>query len=87
MASAAAATARVGGMSLVGPVFIPAGFGVIAYTAWKVRWRIVLREFFTGPGRLSRILALLFVLLNWKSMPFAWTVSAPCRLYVISCAN
>jgi len=35
-----------------------------------------LRDYFSGPGRLGRILALLFVLINLKSLPFGWTVSA-----------
>jgi hypothetical protein len=79
MASARAVTARAGGMSLIGPVFLPAAFAGITYAAWTVQWRAVLRRFFTGPGRNSRVLMLLFAILNWKNMPLAWTVSLPLR--------
>jgi hypothetical protein len=77
----ASAAARVGGMSLVTPVFLPVAFGTLAYTAWTVQWRVFLREFFTGPGRISRILMLLFAILNWKNMPLAWTVSIQKKRY------
>ncbi|WQF88213.1 Putative HotDog domain superfamily protein [Colletotrichum destructivum] len=47
--------------------------GGLAYAAYRIHWRIVLASFFTGPGRISRILMLIFALLNLKNMPFVWT--------------
>lgn len=63
-------------MSLVAPVFMPVTAAAFAYVAWRVRWGAVAERFFTGKGRNSRILLLVFVVLNWKNMPFAWTVSS-----------
>ncbi|TQN65822.1 putative thioesterase atnL [Colletotrichum shisoi] len=47
--------------------------GGLAYAAYRIHWRIVLTSFSTGPGRISRILMLIFALLNLKNMPFVWT--------------
>lgn len=56
---------------------IPAvSIGSAGYAAYRVDWKNVIQDFVTGPGRTSRILLLLFVIFNWKNMPFAWTVSA-----------
>ena len=81
MASAAAAASvaagRTGGMHLIGPVFLPALAAGAFYTWWRVNWKVFMTEFFTGPGRTSRILALLFFLMNAKAMPLAWTVCNP----------
>ncbi|KAH8879075.1 hypothetical protein GQ53DRAFT_775226 [Thozetella sp. PMI_491] len=68
--------ASVGTLSLLYPVFYPAGAAAITYLGYKaayVDWRVAIRKFVTGPGRTKRILALLFLLLNLKSMPFGWT--------------
>lgn len=70
MASASAKTAT-GGLHLILPVFLPVGASALAYAAYKINWI----NFFTGPGRYSRLALLLFVIANWKSMPFVWTVS------------
>jgi hypothetical protein len=67
-------TSRTGGLSLVGPVFLPAAIGFAAYTALKINWNVALRNFLLGPGRNSRILLILFAVLNWKCLPLAWTV-------------
>lgn len=48
--------------------------GGAAYAIYKTQWKKVLTNYFTGPGRLSRILMLIFALLNLKNMPFVWTV-------------
>lgn len=48
--------------------------GGLAYAAYRIHWRLVLASFFTGPGKISRILMLVFALLNMKNMPFVWTV-------------
>lgn len=69
----------VGTLSLVFPVFIPASAVAAAYLGHRalyVDWRAWIKAFLTGPGRTRRILLVLFVLTNLKSMPFAWTVSA-----------
>ena len=67
-----------GTLSLFFPVFVPVGLAATAYAghrAYYVDWRLRARHFLTAPGRTSRILLLIFIILNWKSLPFAWTVS------------
>ena len=69
--------ASVGTLSLFFPVFVPSVAAVAAYLGHRalyVDWRAWFKEFFTGPGRTSRILLMIFILTNWKSMPLAWTV-------------
>lgn len=73
----ASAAKKLPGLSLVVPVFAPLAVGSIGYAAWRVSWIPLIKSFLMGPGRTSRILLLLFVLFNWKNMPFAWTVSIP----------
>lgn len=69
MASAAGAASKVA--KFAGPVVVPA----FAYAVYKGRDNAVsfVHKFLTGPGRNSRIIALAIVLLNWKSLPLAWT--------------
>lgn len=45
-----------------------------AYVAFKLDAPEAILAFCTGPGSYSRILAVLFLVLNWKSLPFAWSV-------------
>ncbi|KAK0726939.1 hypothetical protein B0T26DRAFT_636184 [Lasiosphaeria miniovina] len=69
--------ASVGTLSLFYPVFLPASVAALVYAGHRasyVNWRIWLYNFLTGPGRTSRILLLFFLVLNWKSLPLAWTV-------------
>ncbi|KAI1113561.1 capsule polysaccharide biosynthesis protein [Nemania sp. NC0429] len=54
---------------IAGPVLLPA----IAYGAYRWNAAAAIEAFFTGPGRTSRIVALAVVLVNWKSLPLAWT--------------
>ncbi|CAJ2502208.1 Uu.00g096020.m01.CDS01 [Anthostomella pinea] len=68
MASSAGTVNRV--LRLAGPALLPA----IAYGAYKGNATGAIESFFTGPGRTSRIIALVVVLFNWKSLPMAWTV-------------
>lgn len=68
----------VGTLALFYPVFVPMSVATIAYAGHRalyVDWRTLLTQFLTGPGRTSRILLLFFLVLNWKSLPLAWTVS------------
>lgn len=72
-----ASSGAVGGTALIVPVFLPLTVASAAYAVramLRVDWITFLRQFFTGPGRVSRILLLVFVLTNTKSMPLAWTV-------------
>ncbi|GAP84599.2 putative capsule polysaccharide biosynthesis protein [Rosellinia necatrix] len=66
MASAAGSLSRI--TRVAGPALLPA----IAYGAYKNAAGVI-EAFFTGPGRTSRIIALAVVLVNWKSLPLAWT--------------
>ena len=68
MASAAGAISRAA--RVAGPALVPA----ILYGAYKQNVVAAIEAFFTGPGRASRIVALVVVLWNWKSLPLAWTV-------------
>lgn len=74
MASSAAAQKALGAV-LRSPLLVPLLTGTTGFAAWKYDWSRQVRAFVTGPGRLTRILLLLSILLNWKSLPFAWTVS------------
>ncbi|KAI1814006.1 capsule polysaccharide biosynthesis protein [Poronia punctata] len=67
MASAVGSLHRL--TKIAGPFILPA----IAYGAYKGNAAGVIEAFFTGPGRTSRIVALLVILVNWKSLPLAWT--------------
>ncbi|KAK4233100.1 hypothetical protein C8A03DRAFT_39217 [Achaetomium macrosporum] len=67
----------VGTLALFYPVFLPMSAAAVAYAGHRalyVDWRTVLTHFITGPGRTSRILLVFFLVLNWKSLPLAWTV-------------
>lgn len=57
---------------------LPLGVGgaaVAGLSVARIDWKRVITDFVTGPGRTSRILLAIFVVLNWKNMPFMWTVS------------
>lgn len=59
---------------------LPLGMGsaaVAGLSLARVDWKALVVNFVTGPGRTSRILLAMFVLTNWKSMPFVWTVRLP----------
>lgn len=59
---------------------LPLGAGTAAVAGLsfaRVDWKTIMRNFATGPGRTSRILLAIFVVTNWKSMPFVWTVRRP----------
>ncbi|KAK2608922.1 hypothetical protein QQS21_002498 [Conoideocrella luteorostrata] len=66
---AAATSSRASILTVAVYLFLLAVAGVAGYGALHVNWEYVL----TGPGRNSRILLLVFVLFNWKALPFAWT--------------
>ncbi|KAI0967397.1 capsule polysaccharide biosynthesis protein [Xylaria arbuscula] len=67
MASAAGPVSQIA--RFAGPALVPA----ILYGAYKGNAVAAIEAFFTGPGRTSRIVALAVVLVNWKSLPLAWT--------------
>ncbi|KAI1820181.1 capsule polysaccharide biosynthesis protein [Xylaria intraflava] len=66
MASAAGFSGIV---RIAGPILLPA----VAYGLYKGNVGAMVEAYFTGPGRTSRIVALVVVLANWKSLPLAWT--------------
>ncbi|KAK2615351.1 hypothetical protein N8I77_002113 [Diaporthe amygdali] len=47
--------------------------GAAGLSLLHIDLKAALTNFVTGPGRTSRILLTIFVITNWKSMPFAWT--------------
>lgn len=56
---------------------LPIGMGSAAVASLSlahVDLKAVVRNFVTGPGRTSRVLLAIFVVTNWKNMPFVWTV-------------
>ncbi|EFY84714.1 hypothetical protein J3459_005953 [Metarhizium acridum] len=69
----ASASSKVGGLAVAIRVIVPLALGSAGYAAYKIDWSVAIHNFLTGPGRSSRILLLLFVALNWKNLPFAWT--------------
>lgn len=69
----ASASTKAGGLAGAIKVVVPLAVGSVGYAAYRVDWRVALRNFFRGPGRNSRVMLLLFVLCSWKSMPLTWT--------------
>ncbi|KKA26879.1 hypothetical protein TD95_003259 [Thielaviopsis punctulata] len=70
-------TQAVNGIALVlatARLLLPVVLAALAYAAWTVHWGALARSFFLGPGRWSRIFMLVFSLVNWKNMPFMWTI-------------
>ncbi|KAM7218700.1 hypothetical protein V8F06_005854 [Rhypophila decipiens] len=66
-----------GTLGLFFPVFVPTGIAAAAYAGYRgyhVDWKFWITHFLTAPGRTSRILLVFFLVLNWKSLPLAWTV-------------
>lgn len=51
--------------------------GVAGVSLLHIDLKTIATNFVTGPGRTSRILLALFVITNWKNMPFVWTVRQP----------
>ncbi|KAH6891430.1 hypothetical protein B0T10DRAFT_485270 [Thelonectria olida] len=60
-------------LTLLAGIIPVASIGSAGYAAYRIDWANAVQNFVTGPGRTSRILLLLFVIFNWKNMPFAWT--------------
>ncbi|PNY29931.1 Uncharacterized protein TCAP_00154, partial [Tolypocladium capitatum] len=69
----ASASSKAGGLAIAVRILTPLAVGSAGYAAWRVNWPVVARSFLTGSGRTSRILLLLFVIFNWKNLPFVWT--------------
>lgn len=63
-------------LSKMKPVLLPAATVSLAYGTYHGRKVLVdsLVRFVTGPGRTSRLIALVLLLINWKSLPLAWSV-------------
>lgn len=77
MASAAGRGGSTSNVDLIVPVVSVAGIASAVFAgrrAMRVDWKDFTVRFFTGPGRISRILLLIYVLLNTKSLPGVWTV-------------
>lgn len=69
---AAMSSSRIGGFALTIPI-ISVAVGSMGYAAWRINWPALVQSFLTGPGRTSRVLLLLFIVFNWKTLPLAWT--------------
>lgn len=69
----ASASSKVGGLAVAIRVIVPVALGSAGYAAYKVNWPRAIHAFATGPGHTSRILLLLFMVMNLKNVPFAWT--------------
>lgn len=61
---------------LTKPIVLPVSTAALGYAVYKGHGNVadLAVKFFTGPGNKSRIVALLLVVWNWKSLPLAWTV-------------
>lgn len=68
----AMSSSRIGGFALTIPI-ISVAVGSMGYAAWRINWPALVQSFLTGPGRTSRVLLLLFIVFNWKTLPLAWT--------------
>lgn len=51
--------------------------GVAGVSLLHIDLKTIATNFVTGPGRTSRILLAVFVITNYKNMPFVWTVRQP----------
>ncbi|KAK3934349.1 putative thioesterase atnL [Diplogelasinospora grovesii] len=58
------------------PILLPAAVFSLAYGGYTMRDKTAefVSWFLSGPGRNSRIIALLMLIINWKSVPLVWTV-------------
>ncbi|KAI8664853.1 hypothetical protein NCS56_00919500 [Fusarium sp. Ph1] len=66
-------TARLDAFAMFRPVMALLVISVAVSTAWMLNCKESLRDMLMGPGILKRIMITMFVLLNWKDMPLAWT--------------
>ncbi|RSL42260.1 hypothetical protein CEP54_015542 [Fusarium duplospermum] len=55
------------------PILALLTISLAASTPWMLDWKDSLWDLFMGPGILKRIMITMFVLVNWKNMPLAWT--------------
>lgn len=75
----ASASSFVRHLQVLKPIFLPLTVASVGFAVYKGKDEAVdlAVRFLTGPGRTSRIIALVLVLFNWKSLPFTWTVRHP----------
>ncbi|KAL5604898.1 hypothetical protein BROUX41_001771 [Berkeleyomyces rouxiae] len=69
-------TQAVNGIALVikaARLLLPVMVAGVGYAGWSIEWVPMIRHFFLGPGKWSRMMLLGFGLANWKNMPFMWT--------------
>lgn len=70
------------------PLWLHLGVLVLAsgtgYAAYRRNAHEAVLAFCTGPGSYSRILFTLFLAVNWKSLPFAWSVRQTRSLRCVS---
>ncbi|KAL2885005.1 capsule polysaccharide biosynthesis protein [Ceratocystis lukuohia] len=69
-------TQAVNGIALVikaARLILPVVVAGVGYAAWTINWVSLIRHFFLGPGKWSRMALLGFGLMNWKSLPLMWT--------------
>ncbi|KAF2219201.1 capsule polysaccharide biosynthesis protein [Elsinoe ampelina] len=58
----------------VATLAVPAAIiSALGYGAYRTRLLALLSQYLSQPGRKSRVFALLLLIVNWKSLPFAWT--------------
>ncbi|UPK92706.1 hypothetical protein LCI18_003641 [Fusarium solani-melongenae] len=72
--------ARLDAFAMIRPVMALLVISVALSTAWMLDCKESLRDLLMGPGILKRIMITMFVLLNWKSMPLAWTFRVFCTI-------
>jgi hypothetical protein len=67
----ASASSKIGALILTVPPILVGTAGLAIY---KTDWRALLRSVVSGENARSRVVVLLFLLLNLKSLPLSWTV-------------
>jgi hypothetical protein len=67
------------------PILLPMSLAAVVYAAFHGRKNAaeLAIQFFTGPGHKTRIFALVVAVVNWKSLPFVWTVCATRYIFVM----
>src|SRR6185437_12712048 len=66
----------IGANALIKLLF-PTAIAGAGYAISQEKTRELLRELVMGPGHYSRLALVFFLLMNWKSLPFMWTVRTP----------
>lgn len=61
-------------ISRIASLLLPASTVAVGYGVSRIRSREWLKQYLSRSAKWKALVALILCLLNWKSLPFAWTV-------------